>query len=70
MEEEAWLGALRAETELLRRERAVEGEGRVEYRREQQAKKLQRQKECLEEREEQERVKERQLAALRGQVRT
>lgn len=67
-EQEAWLEGLKAETEKLRKERAVEGEGRVKYRKELLTNKLHRQQQYLEELAEQERAKERQLAALRQQV--
>ena len=68
VEEEAWLEGLRAETEQLRREKALEGEGRVQYRRELHADRVHRRQEYLEEREEEERERERRLAALRDQV--
>lgn len=68
-EQEKWLESLKEETERLRQEKLVAGEGRVQYRRAQHQSKLHRQQERLAEREEEERERERQLEALRQQVR-
>ncbi len=70
VEEEAWLARLREETEEMRMERALRGHSRVNFRREQQAKKLSQQMKVLAEREEEEREREKRLEAIRQQVHT
>lgn len=69
-EQEAWLESLREETEKLRREKAVEGQKRVQYRTQQHLNKLHRQKQELMERALEEEAREKQLDALRQQVGT
>lgn len=67
-EEEAWLESLRAETEVLKRERALLDQGRVMYRKKQAVNKISLQKKALAERAEEEREREKRLTALRQQV--
>ena len=66
--ERAWLRQLEEEADLAKREVAVSGRGRVNYRKDQLLDKLSQQNRYLEERKEEEKEKERRLDLLRKQV--